>query len=459
MRIQGKTSQFSELETGYGIICSKDGWILTCNNIVSRITNIEAKTKNEKPFEVGLFHCDTDLDLAILKPTKTPVFNVPDSTPSKSKPFKYLKLDQFLDDKHLFCTPALIITPENRVIPAKEIISSSELKENNVNITKLEVCCSNAKDKDISGCPIIAKLGGVLGMVNFSFEKKNLNSSRPNSVLGIASDTIKLYLKSIDKIWREAEKYIKSINLDIGMLITYKVNEEKEKYNKELKNSQSIYYKYFESFKEGIFNLRKINREWQQMIDEAQIVLTIIAPSNSVNLEIHFLLKPRSFYEKNQTIYEICKIIHYSFSEIYSDFTFIDTSSVYIFEQLKWFFIWNTLLKRNENKIKDIQRGYKVIDVLRKSQLITEEEYTMIRQENGINESATKFIEVLSSRYPSDIDYIVAELHDKKLGKEAIFYNGLKVNAMKLADPFKSAKESTSASVTGSGLVSGVSSP
>ena len=454
MHIKGETSQFSRLKTGYGIICSKGGWILTCNNIASDITNIKAKTKNEEPFEVGLFHRDTDLDLAILKPTKTPVFNEPNSTPSKSKPFKHLEFDHFLDNKHLFCTPALIITPEDNIIPAE--VSSSDPMENNVNITKLEVCCTNAKDKDISGCPILAKLGGVLGMVNLSLEK---NPKRPNSVLGIASDTIKLYLRSIDKIWSEAEKCIKDINLDIFMLMTYKVNEDEENYNKELKNPQSVYYKYLKNFKEGIFKLKKINNEWQQMIDDAQTILMKIAPSNSVNLEIHFFVKPRSFHEKNQTIYEICKIIHYSFSEIYSDFTFIDTSSVYIFEQLKWFLNWNTLLKRNEDKIKDIQNDYyMVIDVLRKSQLITKEEDSMIKLENGINESVAKFIELLSIRYPSDIDFIVAELHDKRLGKVANFYNGLKINAMELADPFKSAQKSTTANVTGSGFVSEVSS-
>ena len=443
--------EFSEFKAGYGIICSKDGWILTCHNIVDSIENAQAKTKNEETFQVGFFHYDTDLDLAILKPTKTPVFNVPDTKPSEFKPFNYLRLDKFANDRSSFCNPILIISHEDT---SKEIISSSELKENKIIITKPEVYCEIAKNKEISGCPIIAKIGSVIGMVNLSLEKENSS----NSILGIASDTIKLYLKSIGKIWSEAKQYINSLNSDISMLLSYKVNEEK--YEKELKNPQSTYYKYFDRFSKGIFNLQETNPKWKQMMDETlQIMQKIVAPSNSVNLEIHFLVKPKSFHDKSQTVYDICEIIHDNFSAMYTDFTFIDTSSVYIFEQLKWFLIWNSLLKTNEDKIKNMQESDKVIDVLQISQLLSEEEYMMIKQAHSISESVVKFVEVLSSRYPSDIDFIVAELQDKKLGEEAHFYNGLKINAMELDDPFKSAKESTSASVTGSGLVSGVSSP
>ena len=428
MRIEGHTSIFSELKTGYGIICSEDGWILTCSNIVCSIENIVVKRKNKESFQVGLFHYDEDLDLAILKPTETPVFDKPHSEPSKFKSLQYLSLNKFVDEKNTFCDPAIIITHEGNIVSSEGLICCEESK-NGVNITKLEFCCAKATcPTEISGCPIIAKIGGVLGMVNLS-----LKTNSSNSILGIAADMIKPYLRSVEKIWSQASERLRPLVYNyIPMLMHYRVNDK-----------ESRYHIYFDKFNDLILELQEITPKWIQMITEVSSVRQKVAPSNSFNIEIHFLVKPKSFLEKNRTIYEISEIIHHNVSEKFSALTFIDTSSVYIFEQLKWFLIWNSLLKTNEDKIKNIQEGDEVIDVLHISQLITEEEYMMVKQADSINKSVAKFIEVLSSRYPSDIDFIVAELRKKKLGEVANIYNDLKISTMKLADPFRSAKESS----------------
>ena len=174
----------------------------------------------------------------------------------------------------------------------------------------------------------------------------------------------------------------------------------------------------------------------EEIVDEVIPLIEIIAPG-SVIFEIHLFIKLKSLYKKDQKMLQLCNTLHLRFNEnLYHDFSFIDYSSLCAFECWKWFLEWYTALKVNEASIIYIMIiDNSINDLLLSVRFFTEAEHSAVKGAKTSCERTNKFIEVFSSRYPSDVDFIMAELQEKKAVKIADYFKTLKEKAMKIADP------------------------
>ena len=424
---------------GYGIIFNKSGWIITCYHILSDYDKFIAKTINGcHTFPVELFEFDVKLDLAVLKPANEStsdldilkLFNV-------SETFKYLGFSESVNFTHSRHNQFFIVASNGCIVKSEGNFHNEIVSQDNVRFTKMviyrEMCSKDAVIQ--SGGPVVIKNNQVLGLVNLSFGSSSPSS---NAIVGIACDTLKFYTDYIDKIWPKMKKLVRDLVADYKFLVLCKVDELQ--YAKDINNRESKCYKYFDTFKDGYATVLELNHSWTQLVEKLTVLAERVAPG-SLNFEIHLSVKPKSFLQKDQTIYKICELFHLNFDNIFREVKFADATS-YVLESWKWFLIWNTKLKEREDDFKRmLNANNSIIDALFSVQLLSGEEYHAIKTEQITNYArANKFIAIISRRYPSDIDFIIEALLVRELEEEANVLKELKEDTLQSADPYTVSK-------------------
>ena len=87
--------------------------------------------------------------------------------------------------------------------------------------------------------------------------------------------------------------------------------------------------------------------------------------------------------------------------------------------------------------MEDLIGDNRIMDELVSDQLLSIEEYEAIK-ELTTNKRINKFVEIISKRYPADIDMIAATLQKKQFIGLANYLKIVKENAMSVADPITS---------------------
>ena len=253
-----------------------------------------------------------------------------------------------------------------------------------------------------AGSPITLKrCKTFIGIINCGENGIYLRDTR----FGIPIGAINTYLCSVEKNPSTSQKYVGRSKILISLIkFVDNVMEKLNLISHYLKETINSYDSDVEAF--------KIRRR--------------TAPGNII-FEIHYLIVLKCERDEYQTIFELSQVIHKKLTDSFDSFFIF--SYLYEFEHSRWFSV-----KENKSHMEDIVEDNHVIDELVSDQFLSTEEYKAIK-ELTTNKRINKFVEIISKRYPADIDMITVTLQKKQFIGLANYLKMVKENAMSVADP------------------------
>ena len=412
------------LPESYGIVINKTGWVLTCFNLVSNVASITVEKKDGHVIQMKLFDHDNRSSLAVLEPveekTQSNFFQIDEA-------FKHF-------NESFPCPTTYTILLKNSFQITKGMICRNFIEAHNkinLNINSsysLEKIKLHGDMSDISsGGPIIlGECKTIIGIINCDLYNKHIT----DTLFGIPIDTIHTYICSVEETLNclqnapsriKNDKNLNDKNFDLKKILT--IISKCEDYEKE-------------SLDEFCQYVTTILKSYDSDV-EAFEIRRRTAPG-CIIFEINFLIVLKCERDEYQTIFELSQAIHKKLAD--SSDSFLKFSYLYVFEHSRWFFEWYTALKENKSDMKDLIGDNRIIDELVSDQLLSTEEYEAIKKLTT-NKRINKFVEIISKRYPADIDMIAATLQKKQFIGLANYLKMVKENAMSAADPTTSLVE------------------
>ena len=422
---------FSNQDTkGYGIIVNKNGWILTCYHIVSDTEQIIAITNSGQELLMEIFDFDEMFDLVILRPI--------DETGS----FKFVNFEASLKLIKLPCRSFLLdnnfVTFEGR-IREKHALPLTPLR------TVIEIHNDNsAHFANFGGPIIIPDLDNFFGIVTdppVVKEKLYSNNCSHNIIFGIGADAINIYLSYVNKKRQEEKDQFRQLSkLEVKVILILQFKANSMQYADDSRDPASTCHKILEQVANDMTKL--LQSEHAKIVDKVILLAKKLAPG-SVIFEVRFCITLKSARQKCEAIRQLCQTLHIRFSDkINPDIlNVIDVSSLRVFEDWKWFLEWNTALIVNKSSFRLMTIDSFLIDLLRTHNLFTEEEYVVLSTELLSQKRTNKFLDIIGTRHPSDIDFIVAVLQQQEQCSIADYFKVLKEKAMKMAEPYENVKQ------------------
>ena len=429
VRVKGDRFFSNQDTKGYGIIVNKNGWILTCYHIVSDTEQIIAVTISGKELLMEIFHFDEMFDLVILRPIE------------ETGSFNFVNFEASLKLIKLPCRSFLLddsfVTFEGRIREKHALPPSLR--------TVIEIHNDNSANFANFGGPIITPdLDNFLGIVTdppVVKEKLFSNNCSNNIIFGIVADDINIYLRYVNKKRQEEKDQFRQLSkLEVKVILILQFRANSMQYAVDSRDPASACYKILEQVANDMTKL--LQSEHAKIVEEVILLAKKLAPG-SVIFEARLCITLKSARQKYEAIRQLCQTLHIRFSDkINPDIlSVIDVSSLRVFEDWKWFLEWNTALIVNKSSFRLMTIDSFLIDLLHTHNLFTEEEYVVLSIELLSQKRTNKFIDIIGTRYPSDIDFIVAVLQQQEQGSIADYFKVLKEKAMKMAEPYENVKQ------------------